>query len=431
MATEFKLPDLGEGVEQADVVRVIVSPGDTIRVDQPVLEVETDKAGLDVPSSVAGKVTEVKVSEGETVKVGQVILLVEAVEGGADESAPEPASEPEAEAPKPSPEPAAEAVAEPASEPASEPKTVELDVPEPPVDELPVFASPSVRKFAREIGVDIRQVKGSGPGGRIDDEDVKRHSRSGGGAVAAAARQVGELPDFGKWGPITREKMNKVRRVTAEHMALCWSTIPHVTVFDTADITDLERLRKRRTGKVEKAGGKLTITVVLMKLVAAALQRHPTLNASLDLRRQEVVLKKYYHFGVAADTERGLVVPVFRNVDQKSLKDLAIELVALADKAKSGKLTPDEMSGGTFTISNLGGIGVGHFTPIVNHPEVAILGVGRAVETPVYRDGELQNRLMLPLSLSFDHRLVDGADGARFLRWMIDAIDDSLLLLEG
>jgi len=427
MATEFKLPELGEGVEQADVVRVLVKPGDSVAVDQPVLEVETDKAGLDVPSDVAGTVTEVKVAEGEAVKVGQVVLVVD--ESAAGEAAPkaeakpEPAPEAVAEA-EPAPEPAA------APEPEAKPETKPAPAPED-ADREPVFASPSVRKFAREIGVDIRSVPGSGPGGRISEEDVKRHSREGGGPVAAVARPAGELPDFGKWGPVTREKMNKVRKVTAEHMALCWSTIPHVTIFDSADITEIEELRKRRQRSIDQAGGKLTITVILMKLVAAALKRHPTLNAAIDLKRQEVVLKQYYHLGVAADTDRGLVVPVFRNVDQKSLKDLAVELVEKAEKARAGKLTPDEMSGGCFTITNLGGIGIGHFTPIVNLPEVAILGVGRAVETPVYRNGELQPRLILPLSLSFDHRLVDGADGAKFLRWMIDAIDDPLLLLEG
>ncbi len=426
MPTEFKLPDLGEGVKSAEVVKVLVQPGDLVEEGQPVLEVETDKAGLDVPASLSGKVLEVKVSEGDEIKVGATVLVIEPAEG----AAPKKSGGKQAK-PKPAPEPEPKRSPEPVEGPKPSPEPVERPSPEPaerPADGEPVFASPSVRGFAREIGVDLREVVGTGPGGRISEEDVKAHARS---RPAAGPAPV-ELPEFGRYGAVTREKFNKVRKVTAEHLALCWSTIPHVTVFDQADITELEQLRQRFKARAEAGGGKLTLTVILLKLLAGALKVHPKLNASIDTRRGETIYKQHYHLGVAADTDRGLVVPVVRDVDRKNLIELSVELAELAAKARAGKVAPDEMQGATFTLTNLGALGVGWFTPIVNHPQVGILGIGRAVTQPVWRDGEWVPRLLLPLSLSFDHRLVDGADGARFLRWIVDAVEQPLLLaLEG
>ncbi len=425
MAVEFKLPDLGEGVKKADVVKVLVKVGDAVAVDQNVLEVETDKAGLDVPSTVAGTVTEVRVQEGDSVPIGAVVLVVE--EGAAAGVAAAPAGP---HPPAPSPGDAGEGES-----------TVAPPGPAPSAGEAgegaaafvtPAAAAPSVRRFAREIGVDIHQVVGTGPGGRVTDDDVKLFARLRPTPAAGPAAPVVELPDFTRWGPVTRERLSNVRRATAAHMALCWSTIPHVTVFDKADITELEDLRQRMQPKAKAVGAKLTVTAMMVKLVASALKVHPNLNASLDTAHNEVVRKGFYHIGVAADTPRGLVVPVIRDADQKNMIQIAGEIGELAASARAGKIAPDAMSGGTFTVTNLGGLGIGHFTPIVNHPEVGILGLGRAVTEPVWIEGAWQPRLLLPLSLSFDHRLVDGADGARFLRWIVEAIAEPLLLvLEG
>jgi pyruvate dehydrogenase E2 component (dihydrolipoamide acetyltransferase) len=294
-----------------------------------------------------------------------------------------------------------------------------------------VPAAPNVRRLAREIGVDITQVTGSGTEGRISIDDVKRHSRE---AVAqptakpAAQAPAATLPDFSKWGEIETEAMSGIRRATAQHMHLAWSTIPHVTQFDKADIGELEQLRQRFAKKVEEAGGKLTLTAILLKVVAAALKQFPKFNASIDLGREEIIYKKYYHIGIAVDTERGLLVPVIRDVDRKNIQELAIELGEVAEKARNRKLKPEDMQGGTFTLTNLGGIGGTNFTPIVNSPEVAILGVARSSMEPVYKDGQFEPRLMLPLGLSYDHRIIDGANGARFLRWIVKAIEEPFML---
>ena len=293
-----------------------------------------------------------------------------------------------------------------------------------------------MRQLAREIGVNIAQVPGTGPGARISIEDVKKYAKQllmTRPAVTGSAPGV-ELPDFSKWGSVTREPMSNVRRKTAERMTLAWTTIPHVTQFDWANITDLDERRKKLAPKVEKAGAKLTVTAILIKIVAASLKVFPKFNASLDLATNEIVLKKYYHIGVAVDTERGLLVPVIRDVDRKNIIQIAVELSQQAEKARSGKMALEDLQGGSFTVTNLGGIGGTHFTPIIHFPEVAILGVGRARLEPSFqgKDGCCQPRLMLPLSLSYDHRLIDGADGARFLRWMVEAIEEPLLIpLEG
>ncbi|MCS6772128.1 MAG: 2-oxo acid dehydrogenase subunit E2, partial [Kiritimatiellae bacterium] len=295
-------------------------------------------------------------------------------------------------------------------------------------------AAPSTRKFAREIGVDITQVPGTGPGGRISIDDVKNYARAlNAGLIQQRGRPAQPpLPDFSRWGEVEYQPLNNVRIATAEQMSLCWTTIPHVTLHDKADITELEKLRQEARPKAEAAGAKLTLTAFLVKIAASALKVHPKFNSSIDMARGELILKRYYNIGVAVDTERGLLVPVIRDVDRRNVIQIAVELQRAADRARSRKLSPDDMTGSCFTITNLGAIGGGFFTPIVNHPEVAILGVGRAAHEPVLINGFFQPRLMLPLSLSFDHRIIDGADGARFLRWIIEAIQNPVLIsLEG
>jgi pyruvate dehydrogenase E2 component (dihydrolipoamide acetyltransferase) len=306
---------------------------------------------------------------------------------------------------------------------------------------VPVAAAPSVRQLARELGVNIHDVKGSDTGGRILEEDVKAHAKkliTTAATATAPATAFGlpqiALPDFAQWGEIAREPMSTIRRVTAAHLSAAWLTIPHVTQHDRAEITELENLRKRFAERAEKVGAKLTMTAILLKVAAAALKVFPKFNASLDMAKQEIVFKKYIHLGVAVDTERGLFVPVIRDVDKKNIIQLALELNQLGAKARAGKIGPDALTGGTFTVTNLGGIGGSFFTPIINAPEVAILGVGRAQMEPCIhgKDALCSPRLMLPLSLSYDHRLIDGADGARFLRWTVEAIEEPLLIsLEG
>jgi pyruvate dehydrogenase E2 component (dihydrolipoamide acetyltransferase) len=299
---------------------------------------------------------------------------------------------------------------------------------------VPVFAAPSVRTFAREIGVNVRDVQGSGPGGRISIDDVKRHARdvqAGGGAPQQAGARNAPLPDFSRWGDVKRIDMGGVRRRTAEHVSLAWSTMPHVTLFEKADSTDLESARQRyKEGVEKKAGVRLTLTAMLLKIVASGLKAHPELAASADVTKNQIVRKGYCHLGVAVDTPRGLLVPVLRDVDRKSITQISGELDDLAGKARDGKLKLNDMNGGVFTLTNLGGLGTGFFTPIINFPEGAVLGVGRATMEPVYDEdsGDFKPRLMMPLSLSFDHRLIDGADGARFLHWLVQAIEDPILM---
>jgi pyruvate dehydrogenase E2 component (dihydrolipoamide acetyltransferase) len=460
MATEFKLPFLGEGVQYATVVRVLVKVGETVRPDQSVIEVETDKAAVEVPSTVEGAVTHIHVQEGSKVAVGALLLTLE---GGKAEPAPAP---PPAPPPQPRVTPAAAPVAAsapapvaasapapvPSPAPASAPALASAPAPAPaapapaPIaavrgaDYVP--ASPSIRRFAREIGVDIAQVPGSGSGGRITVDDIKTFARqvhAEAGAVAASAvgaagawGAAAPLPDFTKWGAVERSVMSTVRRKTAEHMSRAWTTIPHVTQFDRADIAELEQLRARFGKKAETMGAKLTVTAILVKVVASALKVFPQFNASLDMERSEIVYKQYYNIGVAVDTDRGLLVPVIRDADKKNILDIAAEMSGLAERARTKKITLDEMQGGSFTITNLGGIGGTNFTPIVNFPEVAILGVARSTVEPVWVNGKFEPRTLLPLSLSYDHRIIDGADGARFLHWIVDALQQPFLLsLEG
>jgi pyruvate dehydrogenase E2 component (dihydrolipoamide acetyltransferase) len=467
--TDFTLPELGENVESGDVLRILVKTGDTIAKDQPVIELETDKATIEVPSSVAGQVTDIKIKAGDKVKVGQAILSVE--DGGAPAQNASAATEPPGSrgsdtAPSTS---AAAAVPEegsldqhvegqrasvsadkagvtsstnedkPGDQSPAAPrgqKVVDISrgsrtaAESPAAPEMPPApASPQVRRLAREVGVDINDVPGSGPGGRISIDDVKAHvSRLVAGPSTATGPQAPPLPDFSRWGTVERQPMRGIRRKTAQHLSLAWSTIPHVTQHDLADVTALDDMRHRYGKEVEAAGGNLTLTAILVKIVAAALSRFPQFNASVDMAAEEIVFKKYVNIGVAVDTGRGLLVPVIRDADVKNVTAIALALTQLSEKARQGKLSLDEMQGGCFSISNLGGIGGTSFTPIVNAPEVAILGVSRARTEPVYRDGQLLPRLMLPLSLSYDHRAIDGADGARFLRWIVVAVEQPFLI---
>lgn len=451
LATEFILPELGENIETADVVEVLVSVGDTINVDDPILEIETDKATFEVPSTVTGTVTEIRVQAGQSAAVGSVVMVVDEAEAAADE---EPESAPPEEA-------GAEAEAESeAEEVAAEPTPVEVranvDVssPQEPAPEEPSVngtsagprqltpAAPSTRRLAREIGVNIQQVRGSGPKGRISIADVKQHAKqlltSGTTVTApadasapAAVVTSAPLPDFSKFGDIRREKMSKIRRITAQQMHRAWSTIPQVTQFDKADITDLEALRKRLNASGE-LGVKLTVTAILLKVVGSALKKFPQFNASIDMASEEIVYKDFFNVGVAVDTDRGLLVPVVRDVNDKSIAALAGDLNEVAAKAREKKIRPDDLSGSCITITNLGGIGGHAFTPIVNPPEVAILGVSRASTQPVFYEEAFYARLVMPLCLSYDHRLIDGADAARFLRWVCETLENpALLAFEG
>jgi pyruvate dehydrogenase E2 component (dihydrolipoamide acetyltransferase) len=298
----------------------------------------------------------------------------------------------------------------------------------------PAPAAPHVRRLAREIGVDIHSVQGSGPGGRISEDDVKLCAKNTLAAAAAAAQTPRrsfvepELPDFAKWGKTERVSMRGVRRKTAEHLRQAWNTIPHVTQQDRADITELEQLRARFAPRAEEAGGKMTVTAIALKVCASALKVFPQFNASIDMGKEEIIYKQYISIGVAVDTDRGLLVPVIRDVDKKNIVELAVEMTQLSKKAKDRKITPEEMEGGTFTITNLGGIGGTGFSPIVNHPEVAILGLSRSRMEPEWVNNKFEPRLILPLSLSYDHRLIDGADAARFLRWIAEAFEQPFLL---
>jgi len=410
MATEFRLPELGENITSGTVAKVLVQAGDIIAVDQPVIEIETDKAVAEIPSPLAGTVSEVRVTAGQSVSPGDLLLLVEA--GGAAASPPEPAPKTQAREADRAPAPASATPAVRAANPAKR----------------TVLASPSVRRLAQELGVDLQEVPVSDPSGRASAEEVRRFAQ---GAHAAPSPTPASAPTTAaalergqdRWGAVSLEPMNAVRRKTAEHLTQCWTSIPHVTHFDQADITDLERLRKERVARVAAQGGRLTTICFVLKVLAEGLKRFPRFNASIDLEKQQLVLKHYYHIGVAVETEYGLLVPPIRNVDQKSILDLARELPVLSEKTRARKLTLEEMQGATFTVSNLGGLGGTGFTPIINAPEVAILGLSRSRVEPVYRDGTFLPRAMLPLSLSYDHRVIDGADAARFTRWLAQTLE--------
>jgi pyruvate dehydrogenase E2 component (dihydrolipoamide acetyltransferase) len=443
MAMEIRLPALGENIDSATVTRVLVKVGDTIKKDQPIMELDTEKASVDVPASAAGTIKEIRVKEGDTINVGQVVLTLEESGEAAVVSEPEKKPEPppvKAEPEKKVPVQQKQEVAPPPSPPV-EPKQVQETkgppaseeflekLPEPAEEGVP--AAPSLRRMARELGVDIHAVMGTGPNGWITKEDVRNYARSIilNATASGIAHKISALPDFSRWGNVERKAMSGIRRAIAEHLQDAWVSIPHVTQFDSADITDLEKFRESIVSRQQSGQPKLTVTAIAMKVVSSALRVFPQFNVSLDPDREEVIYKKYCHIGVAVDTEHGLLVPVIRDVDRKTVSELSVELAQVAEKARDRKLSLEEMQGGTFTITNLGGVGGTSFTPIINSPEVAILGISRAKHQPVLLNGEFKPRLLLPLALSFDHRAVDGADAARFLRWVAEALEQPIKLV--
>jgi pyruvate dehydrogenase E2 component (dihydrolipoamide acetyltransferase) len=456
MPIDMKLPELGENIEGGDVLRVMVNAGEAIKKDQPVLELETDKATIEVPASLDGVIKDVKVKAGEKVKVGQTIFVVEeGAEGqraegtgqredgkeqraeGTESKAGSKEAKVEGGEPK-APEAArGAAVQGPVAAPArpQEQKrpaqVVEMTRPKPaPADAASIPAAPAARRLARELGVNIQDIQGSGPAGRISMDDVTAYARrllqSGGAAKGPSAAP---LPDFAAWGVVERKPMSGVRRTTAHRLTQAWNTVPHVFQQDRADITSVEALRKRLSKQAEADGhAPITITAFLIKILSVALKKFPQMNSSVDLAAEEIVYKQYVNIGVAVDTDRGLLVPVIRDVDQKDIAQIADEVARAAEKARGRKLSLDDMQGASMSISNLGGLGAGPFTPIVNWPEVAILGVARARMEQVFVDGQFVPRFMMPLTLSYDHRVVDGADGARIMRWIVEAVEQPALI---
>jgi pyruvate dehydrogenase E2 component (dihydrolipoamide acetyltransferase) len=418
VARTFALPDLGEGLVEAEIRNVLVKEGDVVREDSPLLEVETDKAQVEIPSPFAGRVEKIHVQPGQTVKVGQPLVSFGDATGASAPTRPAPAVAGRAPAPAPA----------------------ETKAPAPPpADGLPVAATPSTRRLARELGVDLRSVRGSGPGGRVTDDDVRGTTGRPSGTQQAAAKGAASagpakplaavglepppVPKFEQWGPVERQPLSHLRRTIAERMALSAALIPHVTHFDKADITDLNAMVTRSFETAKQHGITLTLTSFLLKAAALALQEYPQFNASLDAGAGELVLKRYCHLGIAVATDRGLIVPVIRDVDKKPVMDVARELAALAARVREGKATLDDLRGGTFTVTNIGALGGTGAIPIINYPEVAILGVARGREEPVVRGGQIVPRTMLPITLTFDHRVADGADGARFAQAIIRRLE--------
>ena len=459
MAKEFKLPDLGEGIHEGEVLAVKVSPGQQVKEDDIILEVETDKAAVEIPSPFTDVVTDVQVSAGDVVHVGDVMLVFGGVADNEPKARDEGAAAPE-KAPSRGASPDREVTG--GGEPAGRPHR-----------EGPVPAAPSTRRLARELGVDLHEVTPTGPGGRVTAADVRTFAEGGARQVAETAEEDGStptaaqrdrlgvgvspqtveappLPDYDKVGPVERVPLRSVRRAIAKQMALSWSQIPHVSTQDLVDITELESLRRRYKDEVKERDGALTITVFVIKALTNALREFPKFNASLDMASEEIVLKKYYHMGIAVDTERGLLVPTIRNADQKSALDLAIELKALAGRAREGQASLEDMQGSTMTITNVGALGGTGFTPIINYPEVAILGLAQARVQPVAQrvampedaspddlEAELAQgyefvpRLMMPIILTFDHRVNDGAEAQRFLNRVIEQLEQPERLLMG
>ena len=447
MAHEIKVPDIGN-YHDVPVIELLVKPGDTVKKDQGLITLESDKATMEVPSSVAGVVKELRVKLGDAVSEGAVIALVEAADAAVapapTKAAAAPTSAPAPAAPAPAPAAAPTVSAAPLAEarPGVDPEAAAPRTPPVPFDPSTVLpdkvphASPAVRLFARELGVDLRALSGSGRKGRITREDVQNFVKAalaGGGAPRAAAAAGGAgglalLPwpqvDFAKFGEVESRPLSRIKKISGANLARNWVMIPHVTQHDDADITDLEALRVALNKENEKAGIKLTMLAFLIKACVAALKKYPDFNASLDATGESLVYKKYFHIGFAADTPNGLVVPVVRDADRKGVIEIARETGELAAKAREGKLGPADMSGGCFSISSLGGIGGTAFTPIVNAPEVAILGVSKSAMKPVWDGKAFVPRLILPLSLSYDHRVIDGAGAARFTAYLAQVLAD-------
>ena len=418
MSRSFKLPDLGEGIHEGEVLAILVEVGQEIVEGDIILEIETDKAAVEIPSPFDGRIVEILVQPGDIVNVGDVMMTFSDGEDALDQETPvqEPTAAPQ------------EVIPEPITPPTSR--------------KGPVPASPATRRLARELGVDLHLVNPSGPAGLVTAEDVRgfaaaTESVDALSTAAPVAAPVGQpsvagvppLPDFSKWGKIERISFRSIRRATAKQMSLAWSQIPHVNSQDVVDVTRLEAFRQKHKADLEALGGKLTITVFALKAVATALKTYPNFNATLDTANNEIIIKHYYNVGVAVNTGNGLIVPVIRDVDRKSIKELALELTDLVRRARERKATVEEMQGGSFTITNAGAMGGGFFAPIINYPEVAILGMGQARMQPVVREQEkgeyiIVPRLMMPLVLCIDHRVLDGADSIRFLKVLVDTLED-------
>jgi pyruvate dehydrogenase E2 component (dihydrolipoamide acetyltransferase) len=418
---DVKLPNLGEGADTGTVVNIFVKEGDQIQKDQPILELENEKAVASIPSIASGTISKIFVKAGDKINVGTRLISVS--ESGAS-AAP---SAPAAPAAK---EPVKAQGTAPAPEPEEAPTVAEAE-PEPQSNGT-VAAGPSIRRMADDLGIDLRKVRGSARGGRIVLADVRAYiqklARSAAQpkaiATPGAEKPAPEIIDFSKWGGISRKPMSSLRKIISRRMVENWNAIPHVTQFDDADITTLLELRKKYVAAYEQKGARLTVTSFVLKAVADTLKKHPIFNSSLDEVAEEIVLKEYYHIGIAVDTEAGLIVPVIRDVDKKSLAEISKDLEELAKKARDRKVSPDELKGGTFTLSNQGGIGGAHFTPIVNKPEVAILGLGKGTMKAVVKDNAIAPRMMLPIALSYDHRLIDGGAAARFTVDLLQAIEN-------
>jgi len=455
MIKEVKLPEIAENIDEATVIKVLVKEGDNVEEEQSLIEIETEKAASDIPSPVDGTVKEIKVEEGKEIKVGEVILTIDTEGGdGKEEQKDDEGKDDEKEGKEKEEkgkkevgkedkqqdemkkeeeeeegEKEKEEEEEDKKDSYSEEEEKEIREEEQDEEKKIVPASPGVRRFARELGVDIQKVKGTGPSGRIMKEDVKGYTKK---AITKGGKAGGispiELPDFSRWGDTERKPLSKVRQITAENTQKSWQNIPHVTQFDKADGGNVEAFRQKYGKVVEKAGSKLTVTSILLKICSLALQTYPRFNSSLDEDANEIIYKKYINIGVAVDTDRGLLVPVVKDVDKKSITDLALELDDLAKRSRNKKIKPDEMEGGNFTISNLGGIGGTGFTPVIFPPQVAILGVARSETEAVLEDGKFVPRVKLPLSLSYDHRVIDGADGARFLRLIAESLENPMAI---
>ena len=415
---DVKLPKLGEGADSGVVVNVFVKEGDPVAKGQAIIELENEKAVASIPSTAAGVVAKIHVKPGDKISIGQRLITLN--ESGQPAAGPAPVA-------KHAPAPAAPEL----EEAAVEEETAETGDAASKPTAAPV-ASPSVRRVARELGIDLSKVRGSEPGGRIVIGDVRAYiqrlikaaARPASGAAGAPARPVAESIDFSQWGPVTKKSLTPLRQVIVRRMSESWNAVPRVTQFDEADFTQLNALRKKFAAAYEKKGARLTLTPLVLKALVGTLKKHPIFNSSLDEAANEIVIKEYYHIGIAVDTEQGLIVPVLRDVDKKSVLDLSRELEQLAQKARDRKVSGDELKGGTFTISNQGAIGGAHFTPIVNKPEVAILGLGRGAMKPVARDGKVEIRMLTPLGLSYDHRVIDGGTAARFIVDLVTALQD-------
>jgi pyruvate dehydrogenase E2 component (dihydrolipoamide acetyltransferase) len=425
---EVKVPDIGD-FKNIPVIEVLVKPGDRIDKEAALVTLESDKATMDVPAPAAGVVKEVRVKVGDKVSEGSLVLVLEAADGG--ETTAQPAAERKPAAPAaPAPQPAPRAATAQAPVAQTAPPSAAAPVTPHSISPHLAHASPSVRRFARELGVDLVRVKGSGPKERVLKEDIQGFVKSELSRPRAAEGGLGlNLPplpqvDFAKFGAVTQQPLSRIRKLSGANLHRNWVTIPHITQHDEADITELEKFRKIQVEEAKQQGIRFTILCFLLKAVVVALRQQPEFNASLAADGENLVLKQYFHVGVAVDTPNGLVVPVIRDVDKKGLMELAKELGEVSARMRAGKIAPADMQGGCFTISSLGGLGGSHFTPIINAPEVAILGVGKSTTRPLWNGKEFVPRLMLPLSVSYDHRVIDGAQGARFIAFLSSVLTD-------